>query len=273
MAAPEVVAPEVTATEVAPKPPMKSFIPMGCSIIDDFKVEKASSKQDRGSSKTTELRPLEGEEDVPLYIDPSVKGQPGAASAEKKKRKRKSLSSPGTEVKPKERTTSRARKPKKSTNSRVPDSDSLCRLRDESEEDDIFVAHESTIAREQAAAEGESGEVDLPPTQEAETETRAETSREAASALKEVTDVIDIMETPSYTESMLEEAQAGKEKSSEGVHGPDDPLHSFFDGVDMSILEDFSGRGDVEIPKKDVPLETGRPSSSPKFVKQFLLRV
>nr|XP_016463690.1 PREDICTED: uncharacterized protein LOC107786686 isoform X1 [Nicotiana tabacum] len=34
--------------EVAPEPSMKSFIPGDCSIGDDFKVEKASSQQDRG---------------------------------------------------------------------------------------------------------------------------------------------------------------------------------------------------------------------------------
>lgn len=47
-----------------------------------------------------------------------------------------------------------------------------------------------------------------------------------------------------------------------------DPPHSFFDGVDTFTLEDFSGLGDLEIPK-DAPLEVGGPSSSSKLVKQF----
>lgn len=52
--------------------------------------------------------------------------------------------------------------------------------------------------------------------------------------------MIDIIDTPSCTESMLEEAQSGKEKSSEGVHGTYDPFHSFFDDMEISILENFS---------------------------------
>lgn len=47
------------------------------------------------------------------------------------------------------------RKPKKTSNSGVPDSDSLLRLRDESEEDDIFIAYKSTPPWEPVEAEGE----------------------------------------------------------------------------------------------------------------------
>ena len=43
-AAPEVAATESTATEPAPEPLLKMFIPGDCSIADDFKVEKPSSK-------------------------------------------------------------------------------------------------------------------------------------------------------------------------------------------------------------------------------------
>lgn len=72
----------------------------------------------------------------------------------------------------------------------MPDSDSLCRLRDESEEDDIFVSHGSTLAGEQAAVEGDIDEANLAPTREAEMEIEAETSREVASIPKEATGVI-----------------------------------------------------------------------------------
>ncbi|XP_070054558.1 uncharacterized protein [Nicotiana tomentosiformis] len=167
--------------------------------------------------KTEELIP-KGDNDASLPVDPSVTGQPGAATRKKKKkRKRKSSGSPGPEVKPKKRAASWARKPKKTTNSRVPDSNSLLHLRDESEKDDIFVSHGSTLVGEQAAAEGKSHEADLSPTREAKMEMGAETSQEDTSSLKEEIGVIDIMETPSYTESMLEDAQAGKERSSEGA--------------------------------------------------------
>lgn len=68
---------------------------------------------------------------------------------------------------------------------------------------------------------------------------------------------------------MLEEAQTVKEKSSEGILGSDDPHNSFFDDMDMSTLEVFSGLGHLEIPKKDVPPGAGGSSSRSKLVKQF----
>nr|XP_033509992.1 uncharacterized protein LOC117274747 [Nicotiana tomentosiformis] len=68
---------------------------------------------------------------------------------------------------------------------------------------------------------------------------------------------------------MLEEAQAGKEKSSEGAQGAEDLLHSFLEGMDTSTLEDVFGLGHLEIPKKDVPMGTDGPSTSPRLVRQF----
>lgn len=59
------------------------------------------------------------------------------------------------------------------------------------------------------------------------------------------------METPSYTDYMLEEAQACKENSNETMHGPDDALSTFFDRMDMVALEDFSGLGHLEVQKKN----------------------
>lgn len=69
---------------------------------------------------------------------------------------------------------------------------------------------------------------------------------------------------------MLKEAQAKKEKSNKGVHSAYDPLHSFFDGLDSSALEDFSGLGDLEVSKKDTSSQAGGPSSTPKLINQFL---
>ncbi|XP_070037297.1 uncharacterized protein [Nicotiana tomentosiformis] len=213
---PEVAASEVAALEVAPEPPMKSFIPGGCSILDDFKVEKPSSKQDRGFPKTTELRPLKGNEDASLLIDSSITGQYEATVVEKKKRKRK-----------------------------------------------------STRPDEHVAIEEKKRVVEPLPVRESEVEMEVATSKVTAPALKEAVGVIDIIETHSNTDSMLDEAQAGKEKSSEGAQGADDPLHFFFNGVDMSNLDDFTDLDDFELSKKDVPSESRGPTLSPILVNQF----
>lgn len=80
-------------------------------------------------------------------------------------------------------------------------------------------------------------------------------SREVVLASTKVSGVVDIVETSSYTESMLKEAQDDKEKSNEMTLGPDDSINTFFDGMYMSTLEDFSKLGHVEVPKKDMPRE------------------
>ncbi|XP_075103697.1 uncharacterized protein LOC142178267 [Nicotiana tabacum] len=66
------------------------------------------------------------------------------------------------------------------------------------------------------------------------------------------------MGMPSYTKFMLEEAQVGKEKSSEEAQSADDPLHSFFDDVVSSTLEDFFGRSPEEMARTRTPSSTGR---------------
>ncbi|XP_016463691.1 uncharacterized protein LOC107786686 [Nicotiana tabacum] len=170
------------------------------------------------------------------------------------------------EGKRKKRAATRTRKPKKNTKSRAPDLGYLYQLRYEPEEDDIFVAHGSPPTGDQITTEKGGHEADPLHAREPEGEMEVVTSQEDASVPKEATGVIDIVEMPSYNESMLEEAQAGKQKSSEGVQGSDDPLKSFFDGMDMSTLEDYFGLGHLEIPK---PSGAGGPSSSPKLVKQF----
>jgi len=65
---------------------------------------------------------------------------------------------------------------------------------------------------------------------------------------------------------MLEEAQVGNKKSNEGVHGVDNPFHSFFNGVESSTLEDFSRLGNLEVLKKDTSSESSGSSSSPKLI-------
>lgn len=43
----------------------------------------------------------------------------------------------------------------------------------------------------------------------------------------------------------------------------------FFEGMEIGALDEYSGFGDLKIPRKDVQLESGEPSSSPKLVTQF----
>lgn len=43
----------------------------------------------------------------------------------------------------------------------------------------------------------------------------------------------------------------------------------FFNSIDMSVLEDCSGLGHLEVTRKDVSSGAGEPSSSLKLVRQF----
>lgn len=83
-----------------------------------------------------------------MSVDPFSLGKIGVAAREKKKKKKWKVSgSPSSDAKPKERL---ARKPKMGFGSLALDSDSLLRLRDDPEEDDIFVSHGPISTEEQA---------------------------------------------------------------------------------------------------------------------------
>nr|XP_016459851.1 PREDICTED: uncharacterized protein LOC107783401 [Nicotiana tabacum] len=184
-----------------------------------------------GLPKNVELRPPVGDEDLPA--DSSASELPGATTVENKRKK--APSSPSSEKKKTRRRL--VRKPKETSSSRVLDLKSLLRLKHEPDEDEIFVAHESSVPEEWVAAEGETMEANLPQVREADARVKAENSRDAGSAS---TDVIDISGSPSFTKSMFDEARTMKERSHEGVHGAGDPLQGFFDAVDSSTLEDFT---------------------------------
>lgn len=132
-------------------------------------------------------------------------GQPRATTKEEKKiKKRKSLASPDAKVK-KKRVAIRVQKGKKTTKFRIPDSDSLYRLRDYREDDDLeFIDNESTLNEGvQVATRKSDHEVDPPLAREPYGETEVTASREAAPVPKEVSGVIEFKEMSSYTESML----------------------------------------------------------------------
>lgn len=68
-------------------------------------------------------------------------------------------------------------------------------------------------------------------------------------------------------ESFLDEARAVIEKLTEASRAMDEALNSFFEGLDVGMLEDYSSFGHIEIPKRDALLRSGGPSSSPKLEK------
>lgn len=127
-------------------------------------------------SKTIELRPLVGDDD--LLVDPSASGRPGAVVGEKNKIK--SLNFPSSEKKKPRRRL--AHKPKESSSSRAPDSDLIFWLRDEPKEGDIFIAYGTTSPEERAAAKGETMKADPPQVRKVDVEMRDETSRDAGSS-------------------------------------------------------------------------------------------
>lgn len=88
---------------------------------------------------------MDEDEDPSTLAEPSTSGQNVAAAEEKKNKKRKSLGSLDADAK-KKKVTIWVRKIKKSTKSWVPDSDSLYRLRDYPEDDNLeFIPHGSTL--------------------------------------------------------------------------------------------------------------------------------
>lgn len=91
-----------------------------------------------------------------------------------------------------------------------------------------------------------------------------ETPRGTGSAPKEVPDIIEFLGSPSYIESMLVEARSRNERFNDGFHSTNDPLCSFLNGVEWSVLHDFSRVGDLDSPSKDSSSKVGGPSSSRK---------
>nr|XP_009775246.1 PREDICTED: uncharacterized protein LOC104225178 [Nicotiana sylvestris] len=129
------------------------------------------------------------------------------------------------------------------------------------------MACEPSVPKERVEVEGEMTEANPPQVQEAGTEVRVEATREAGSAPP---DVIEISGLPSFTEFMFGEARATKGRSNEGVHRADDPLLTFFDGVDSTILEDLSRLSDLEVPRKSPSSEASGPILSTRLINQLL---
>ncbi|XP_070050280.1 uncharacterized protein [Nicotiana tomentosiformis] len=126
--------------ELVPEPPLKMFIPGGCPVNVDFKVEKPSFVQ--GLFKDVTPRLPSGGKNFPA--ESPVPRQGG-----EKKRKRAPSSSSSEKMKPRRRL---MRKSKESVSARAPSLGSLYRLRDESEEEEeafdlASVLHHETFLR------------------------------------------------------------------------------------------------------------------------------
>ncbi|XP_070050724.1 uncharacterized protein [Nicotiana tomentosiformis] len=110
-----------------------------------------------GLPTTTELRPLDEDEALSSLAKPSASGQLRiAAHEEKKKKKRKSFGSPDAEVKKKRIIVWVRKRNKRSTQARLPDPNSLYRLKDYYEDDELeSVAHRLRCSRKLKNAQKE----------------------------------------------------------------------------------------------------------------------
>lgn len=121
-----------------------------------------------------------------------------------------------------------------------------------------FVAHGLAIDEiERAASEGSDWEAIPSLAWEPEGKPVSTKSLEATPTSREAASVINIPESPSHTKSLFDVAQAIKENQTETSRAADKVLNLFFEGMDVGALEDYSGFGHREIPKKDVMPESG----------------
>ncbi|XP_070020854.1 uncharacterized protein [Nicotiana sylvestris] len=216
-----------TGEEPATEPPLDAFIPGECSVTADFKVEKPSPVPGWGLPMDVSMRPPSGDEDSP--VDSPTPRQ-------EKKRKKGCEFSELEEEKPKRRV---VRKSKESSNARELLSDSIHRLRDESEEEEDasqLVAYvrgnielpQTRGADEEAvteASEPKRGEADFPQAGEADKDIVTDAPRAEDNAPKDALGVIDLSESPSFNDSMIHDAQRLKGHPNEGPQGVASVLH------------------------------------------------
>lgn len=121
------------------------------------------------------------------------------------------------------------------------------------------------------ALEGDARKAEPSSARGSEEEQRATALREAPLILMRVISEnaasIHMRESLPLMEANLDEARVVEEKPTDASRAVDDSLNSFIEGVDVGILEDYSGFGHLEIPKKFVQPGSGGPSSSSKLEK------
>lgn len=77
----------------------------------------------------------------------------------------------------------------------------------------------------------------------------ATASRESTPIPREDVGAI-VIELSSHIKSLVDEAQAIKKKQNKTSRAADEALNLFFEGMDIGELEDYSGFGHLDIPKK-----------------------
>ncbi|XP_070049745.1 WEB family protein At5g55860-like [Nicotiana tomentosiformis] len=159
------------------------------------------------------------------------------------------------------------RKSKESASDREVPTDSLNRLRDESEEEEEASElmprvrsgtelPQTRVADEEAvveASEPGKDEAILPRAGEVDKETTTSTPRAEKNVPKDALGVIDLSESPSFTDSMINEAQMLKGRPNEGPQRATNSFNNFFDGLDSTALEDVTDLDDLRLPKKMSP--------------------
>ncbi|XP_070049457.1 uncharacterized protein [Nicotiana tomentosiformis] len=216
-----------------------------------------------GLPKDVAMRPLSGEEDVPLK-------SPALKQGDEKKRKRVPSSPNSEKKKPKKR----SRKPKGSTDALS--LDSIHRLRDESEEEEeksqlvtrvrtgVVMQGSSEpadaeigLSRHEEVDEGVLAEAPKPEGVEAtppqakgvERETGGDASRIEEGIPRDELRVIDITGSPQILDAMIREAGMLESRSYEGPQGAID-IHHFLDRFESTAFEDITGLGDLPVPNK-----------------------
>lgn len=119
------------------------------------------------------------------------------------------------------------------------------------------------------AFEPERGEAVLPQVKEADTKAAAGAPRAKGNAPNGGLGVIDLSESPLFTDAIIHDAQVLKGRPTEGCQGVANPFDHFMEGLDSSASEDATGLGDLSAPKKSPSSETIEPSSSLKLISRF----
>ncbi|XP_070056248.1 uncharacterized protein [Nicotiana tomentosiformis] len=239
--------------EDAAEPRPEEFIPVGCSTVSDFKVEKPSSVSGRfvarmpepipdlkqwveGLGKDVAMRPPSGDEEVPV-----------PKQVKEKNRK----DSPRSPFSKKKKPAKKYRKLKGGPSVMLPES--IHRLRDEPEEVEKELAGvraNVVIQQSSESAEVNKGTLAIIPEQEkietirsragmVEGETEGRTSRAAKDISRDELGIVDVSGSPQISDAMICEDSMMEGRSYEGIQESTD-IHSFLDGLESAASEEAS---------------------------------
>ncbi|XP_070032488.1 interactor of constitutive active ROPs 3-like [Nicotiana tomentosiformis] len=218
-----------------------------------------------GLGKDVAMRPLSGDEEVPV-----------PKQVKEKKRKR----APRSPVSEKKKPTKKSRKP--NGGSGIMPSDLIRRLRDEpkeGEEEVACVRANVVIQQPSESAEVDKGALVIIPEQgkvEAilsraemvEGETGGKASRAAEDISRDELGIVDITGSPQISDAMIREDNMLESRSYEGIQGSTD-IHGFLDGIESVALEDIIDFDGLPVRKKESWSGVIGSSSIPKLVDRF----